>query len=491
MPITILPTKREEQPIGTSTPMAVGQSAQVATPVQPTAPGDPNKKLPGSFSALADPSTSINTSAKAPVKNVAPKAPVGPVTGSAATVPPIGAPSAANGFGDQSSLLPQTAGQAGTGFVNLSRVLGANLGAGAGVTGAANGKLAKEFANRQRDEGSFINNRAGAVANSSLGGFNFSGTPDILGDALGDPNKQDMLRRSLAGLDFDKTYSRDKSAEMKDLEGLSNGQTAGRVLAKDAGVTGGYSPKLSALDSLIYGGNSAAAGDVAGTANATGAEKTNATKMTGDINKATETFRQQALDRAQGNAGALRQAAAGYGQEAQIQADRINQRDADLGLGNATAGQFEYGDNPNAAKSRTIAQLLGDPSLEMHGSGGAYDPTAAANARAVRAAEVGAANVMPDQSGALDQQLEVARKSVEDYKKGQGTSPSDVLSAIFGLPFGAISHANNDSALKQAQAKYDELQKKKEAYIATHPEYLNGTAQAGLNIANALKGINS
>lgn len=362
MPFIIKDPK--EQPTSTSTPMA--QPA----PQAPTAP------------TITAPSPQAKT----------PKGPGTPGRAPSPTLVQPQAPSAANGFGDQSSLTPQTANQAGTGYVNLNRVLGANLGAGEGLLSSANKKLGGAFSARTGAESQYVQDRETARRNSAAGRTVFQ-SPDILGNAL-ESGDMTGLARGLKGLDLERFgYNANANADMQDLRGLASGQTAGRVLARDAGVTGGYSPRLSALDALIYGGNSAAAGSVSATKDAYGNEVRAGRESADRINTETDALRQTAADAAARNEQTLRGIATGYKDRAQQAADQANAtRVSDIANGimrdefgneigrvdpngpapvwegnneNATAGNFYQG----GKDVQTIAQLLGDPSLVMQNTG--------------------------------------------------------------------------------------------------------------------------
>ncbi len=123
---------------------------------------------------------------------------------------------------------------AGTGFTNIDKYLGANQTAGYGVENAAQGAVAKQSADSARDLRS---------AENHLNSAGWHGTGD--------------------NVTFDPTAS---DAE-KDLTALGSGATAGRVLAKNAGVTGQYDPRQAALDAGIYGANNFGVGNVAGMQN--------------------------------------------------------------------------------------------------------------------------------------------------------------------------------------------------------------------------------
>lgn len=302
-------------------------------------------------------------------------------------------PAAANGFGDQSSLVPQTANQAGTGFVNLSRVLGANVGAGEGLLSSANKKLGGAFAARQGAQNAYGQQVATAKGKSALGSTAFS-APDVLTNALMGGDVNGAVAQGLKGLDVARFgYDPNANKDMQDLRGLGNGNVAGRVLAKDAGITGGYSPKLSALDALIYGGNSAAADSVAATKGAYNNETASAKQDAAKINSDTDALRKSASDAAAAHAQTLRDIAIGRQTSAQQAADTANaNRTSDIANGimrddhgniighvnpngpapvwegnsnNAVAGNFYQG----GEDVQTIARLLNDPSLVMQSLG--------------------------------------------------------------------------------------------------------------------------
>ncbi len=373
----VAPKKEEEQTSLSGMGKATGSSelqgpAPSPAPVAPTPPTAP--KPPTITVPAASPQTT-----KGP--------------GPGGTVPaPSTAPAAANGFGDQSSLMPQSAGQAGTGYVNLSRVLGANIGAGQGVLDLGNKKLGAAFSARTGAESDYTKTRDKSVSNSAAGRTVFQ-SPDLLNTAL-QTGDMEGLKKGLAGLDVGKfAYNQAADKNMQALKGLGNSQTTGRVLANEAGVTGQYAPKMSALDALIYGGNSDAAGAVGATKQAFGNEVRAGRESSGKINAETDALRKTAADAAARNTQTLRGIATGYKDRAQSAADAANAtRNSDIANGimrdefgneigrtnpNGPAPVWEGNSNNAVAENfyqggkdvQTIAQLLNDPSLVMQNTG--------------------------------------------------------------------------------------------------------------------------
>lgn len=472
MPIVFNKDNKENQPTATSAPMAAPQ------PVTPTVGnstgwgGLTGAQLSGGGSGgmgigLGGGSLGLTT------PQAKPKEPDDPAK-----------PSAANGFGDQSSLTPQTANQAGTGFVNLSRVLGANLGAGAGLVSSANKKLGSAFAARTGAEADYRKEVDKAKQNSSLGSAGkIFRSPDILANAL-DAGDIDNLSKGLKGLDVGKFgYNAAGNADMQDLRGLGNAATAGRVLAKDAGVTGQYAPKLSALDSLIYGGNSAAAGAVADTKTAYKDETKASKDSAARINTETDRLRQTAAETAARNAGTLRGIATNYITQAQQEADAANaDRNSAIANGimrdefgneigrvdpngpapvwegtnaNATAGNFYRG----GKDAQTIAQLLGDPSLVMQNTG-PYQRGVLRQDQTQPVAEL----LSPEERRQmmLDEKAEAERmKDLIDRRKGRAGERSkergtaSVAGGLAGGPIGALVGVLVDALTNKPKKKED------------------------------------
>lgn len=342
-----MPKKKEEaQPVGTSAPMS--KIDALVSPAKPKTPTSPAEQLEGGV--------------KRPVS--------APETGP--KVAPVGsapAPSASNGFGDQSSLMPQTAGQAGTGYVNLSRVLGANLGAGGAVSSLGKGLIGKESAAYNADA---------TRVRGQASGTNLVDPTNAIGmiRAGRRPSEEDLgtigsaLNASYSG-PMSIGHDINDSDPIKKALGLANSRTAGRVLANEGGVTGGYSPKLSAIDAAIYGG-------------VPDAKKATQGVRTGILD---ESGRQAAGNRdfaalvkgKQGEAEALRNSTSGALRgisdqivgDANAAATRANNFNNAYGNGPAaTANNFL----PQDSRLNTISGLLNDPTVDMQSSG-AYRPT--------------------------------------------------------------------------------------------------------------------
>ncbi len=130
---------------------------------------------------------------------------------------------------------------AGTGFTNIDKYLGANKSAGDNVANAV-GKAQESEESRM----SPIDAAAHPVT--------------LTADNIGKTSAADMA--AAANQKWGGPASFDVNSEAhSQLQDLSNGQTTGRVLAKNAGIAGGqYNTKLNSIDQAIYGNPNAQSG---------------------------------------------------------------------------------------------------------------------------------------------------------------------------------------------------------------------------------------
>lgn len=305
-------------------------------------------------------------------------APAPSVGGGAAVATEGPTPAATGGPIASAPAAPSNGLGAGTGYINLSRVLGANLGAGAGLKTSADKKAGDELKDRTNDEDSYKWKLNDAVQNSSLGGGLLTDGPQGTADALDSKLAAggNGLTGSLKGLDFSDKFSRNANSQnMQDLQGLGNGASAGRVLAKDGGVTGQYSPKLSALDALIYGGNAPAEtrNAVSGAAANYGSEKANAAEAAKNINKNADAARASADETAAANRKFLTDKAPNYeAGSAQGMALSALLGDPGLAFGAPGPGLESMGGNLAAPTLTAVGNgsvSVGAPQIQQPGEG--------------------------------------------------------------------------------------------------------------------------
>src|SRR5258706_5264198 len=141
----------------------------------------------------------------------------------------------------------------GTGFVNIDRYLGANQGAGANVKSANDRALASENSRFMQATQPITS----STPDSSIGTLD----EGKIGFALGRNDAKGLLGGFLKSPQMNANYG-SNSESINSLNSLANSQTAGRELARQQGVTGGYNPRLAMIDSAIYGQEPGAAGAV-------------------------------------------------------------------------------------------------------------------------------------------------------------------------------------------------------------------------------------
>lgn len=263
---------------------------------------------------------------------------------------------------------------AGTGFVNLDRVLGANTGAGQAVTDAGSKALGAKrsgFDSQMNDYGT------GLQTAKSKGVFETGELSTQQAGDLANTGDTDKLKKSITGLDYGDFGAKDDPANSQRINALSNSKSAGRQLATDAGLSSQYGGKLSAIDAAIYG-SAPNVGAVNNNAAQNTAETTRQSDATTKTNANTADWRNVANEKVANNRSTLRSVAQGTIDAAAANAATVNARDAGLGVPNANASNFISGNSLS-----NIAGVLGDDSLNVK-AGPAYDPSAAAGVIASR-----------------------------------------------------------------------------------------------------------
>jgi hypothetical protein len=139
---------------------------------------------------------------------------------------------------------------AGTGFVNIDRMIGANQGIGSHVTSFGGNALKKEgeaFDKKKNETTSQINNAPMPSVQGITGAIQNLGS---------DPSGQNTI---MAGLNASysgpkgMTYNIGNTGNIKSANALANSRSTGREIASQTGTLAGYDPRMSAIDSMLYG----------------------------------------------------------------------------------------------------------------------------------------------------------------------------------------------------------------------------------------------
>jgi len=259
----------------------------------------------------------------------------------------------------------QGGGQAGTGFMNIDRVLGANQNAGADLQKSANETAGAEKATF--DKGA-ADTRAGIAAGtpsfnpgSIVSGLTTDtskyadtvhhqaiegGTIDytthdlVSGDdrSAGIKAAQDALSTTYGGPNGYK-YDVGNTENAQTLKSMGDARTAGAALAQKGGALAQYNPGLSAIDQAIYG----SAGQV-GAVKQVGADTSAMLQGQADTQKAINSEARQAKAGVEGNVSHLRDVLGGIGR-------------------NMTSEGARTGSNANQNTLKAIGAALGDSTL--------------------------------------------------------------------------------------------------------------------------------
>lgn len=295
----------------------------------------------------------------------------------------------------------------GTGFVNIDRYLQANQGIGGDVSKLGGKSLAQSsgmFTSALSQATAGANNGVAKAPDANAIGSLVSGVVPQSGGGSShetifgaDPNALQSVTNALSGRYTGPTsinYDPTTDEGMRTAKGLANNATTGRVLAQQAGITGQYTPQLSAIDAALYGQVPDAVKATQGVAS--GLDANAQARVTGaaqfanlikdkqqEAQSVADATRTQLLAAAHGILDPAEQAAAAANAQDQDNFtndpnSKLYQAMRDAGVltnrewvpgGTATASNFI--DNQQASGLSTIAQLLNDPSLAI-GAGQPY-----------------------------------------------------------------------------------------------------------------------
>ena len=312
----------------------------------------------------------------------------------------------------------------GTGFINIDRYLQANQGIGGSVKtagGKSLGESSSMFGTALGAANAGAANGVAKMPTAAIGaisgiqtsnGFsvNQAGSQDGRGASSNNTPTQKAsdnplgeITNALIGKYTGPTsiaYDPNSDEGMKTAKALASNATTGRVLAQQAGITGQYTPQLSAIDSALYGqvpDAVAATKGISAGLDANAKARVDGAAQFANTVKAKQEEAQSVADRTRAT---LLAAAQGIIDPAKQAADAANAQDLEnfnsiggnpelaglynfmkgAGLktnrewqsgGTATAGNFI--NNQQAGGLANIAQLLNDPSLAIQ-SQGAYTP---------------------------------------------------------------------------------------------------------------------
>lgn len=297
----------------------------------------------------------------------------------------------------------------GTGFVNIDRMIGANQGIGSHVsqfggkalTGEkeAFGKEVKKTSDAIKAGGANIpsmydvNNAItglttpSAGASSSGGLIDTSATPNL--GAFGTIDS--ALGAKYTGPDAMK-YNIGNTGGIKAARALANNQSTGREIARETGTLASYDPRMSAIDSALYGNVADAVqarNDLGkGTKSQIDKEKASALQIKGMA----DSERQRAGDVRNSAATQLRDVASGIIGGARQQAGDSSGSGVSLRPENFIAPE-------QANTLQYISQALGDPSLAMGSA--PRDLSAEAATRNAYRTDVASANTIKNSPAAL------------------------------------------------------------------------------------------
>lgn len=227
---------------------------------------------------------------------------------------------------------------AGTGFVNIDRILGANNTAGRDVLNKSQAAVDAQRKSFQDEQRQYQTGRDAASKQSSLSAGDLSwNSSDPYNTRIDKGLLDGSLANSIKGINYGDFSPATDSENTKKADALGNAATAGRQLASDSGQLAQYDGKLSSIDSAIYGyGPNKELLNIA--KQGSEQEKSQERGSTNGENAATAAMKQKAEAIGAGNVDALKAAAKTYGSD--------------------------------TAQGKTIASLLNDPSL-VFGSPGA------------------------------------------------------------------------------------------------------------------------
>lgn len=310
---------------------------------------------------------------------------------------------------------------AGTGFVNIDRMIGANQGIGSQISERGTRAV-------NEDKGRFQIAETAATRGMNSNAPNM-GSLDAATRYLGGAGKEgdeDTIKAGLSGTYGGPTsigYNIGQGDAIRRAGALSNAQSAGRQIASEqAGGLASYDPRMSAIDAALYGQEaSAQAARKDLTANIDKNKKDQQARS-GDFATRAQGEQTRAQELAANLRGQLGRGAQGIRTEAGAQATQ--------GSGNGVTLSAENFVSPEQSQRLSfIAQALGDPSIAMESR--PRDLTAESQARFENASDVAGQNVIK-QPGTTN----TRRPTTEEFNQAAWAQqfPSGWMGGPMGTP---------------------------------------------------------
>jgi hypothetical protein len=342
---------------------------------------------------------------------------------------------------------------AGTGFVNIDRMIGANQGIGSHVSSFGKSTLEKEgeaFKKEQDKTTSAIYEGGSKIptmesVDTAIGGLvapptapGKSSSP-IAGGPAPNAGAQEAIMGALGAQytgPMGMTYNIGKTGGIKSANALASGKATGREIASQTGTMAGYNPQMSAIDAALYGqvGDAVAARDAL-----TKSTKDTVAKQGLAADSVAASARGEA-DRAreirEGTAGKLRDLAGGIISGAETQA----QQNTGQGL---SLTRENFIDPRQAENLSFISRALGDPSLAVGSS--PRDSMADAATRSSYRQDIAGANVLRQPNAPLPAAVDpesVAQAEAFIRSPAANTLPPHILQALTDRVKGAADAHN-------------------------------------------------